>query len=230
MIFSEVPNAIVDRGWRNISVLISNRFRVRCLSKDNQFRVSIGIGFSGPDGIPIILSQKTAYVQFAAWQEVRVPLSLDYKGVELFIYARISDVQWGARGQTSFLLLEGESMIYDSASASDVFKTNEVVEELHGVHGPTALLAAGAMVSIPANLKRRRGFIWNNYTNPVFVYFSGTPVPAGSVDRNTARVAKGSRIDIPEGYTGVITVDVKGQFSVDTGLLASVQYLAANAV
>jgi hypothetical protein len=225
MIFSDVPNAVVSRKWNSLSILYSNLFRFRSLSKDNQFRIALGVGFSGPDGIPVVVNQKTGFAFSDVWQQLKVPVSRDYEGQTLYIYARISDVQWGSRGPTQFLLQEGDSMIYDSASAKEVIAQDQIVFESHGSHAPAAALAAGANVVIPANPKRRRGFIQNLLTNPVFVYF-GSGASVGG-DRQTARVTKGGRIDIPEKYVGAITIDVKGQFTPDASLLSSVQYQAA---
>jgi hypothetical protein len=225
MIFQEVPGAVVGRSWKQISILYSNLFRVRALSKDNQFRLSIAVGFSDSNGIPVIVSQKTRYLQEAVWQETRVPVSRDYEGQALYIYARISDVQWGARGPVNFLLQEGDSMIYESASAKDIAAQDVIVGELPGSHAPAAVLPANTNVVIAANLKRRRGFIQNLLSNPVFVYFG--PAAAAGGDKQTARLTKGARIDIPEKYVGPIHIDVKGQFTPDASLLSSIQYLAA---
>jgi hypothetical protein len=225
MIFSDVPNTVVSRKWNSLSILYSNLFRFRSLSKDNQFRIALGVGFSGLDGIPIIVSQKTGFAFSDVWQQLRVPVSRDYEGQSLYIYARISDVQWGSRGPTQFLLQEGDSMIYDGASAKDVIAQDQIVKDVHTSHAPPALIAAPGYVTIPVNLKRRRGFIQNLLTNPVFVYFS--PVADAGGDKQTARVAKGGRIDIPEKYTGIISIDVKGQFTPDASLLSCVQYVAA---
>jgi hypothetical protein len=227
MLFSDVPGSTVSRRWSSVSILYSNVFRFRALSKDNQFRISLGVGYMGADSIPVIVSQKTGFAFADVWQQLKVPLREPSTDGQLYIYARISDVQWGNRGPVQFQLQEGDSMIYDSgANAIEVLKAEQVVGEVHSSHAPAALLApAGTMVVIPENLRRRGGFIQNLLTNPIFVYFSD--VPPAALDRQTARVARSSRIEIPPNYTGKIHVDVKGQFTPDASLVAMVQSLAA---
>lgn len=221
--FFDVPSPPVSRVWGGISIAYSNRFRVRGLSKDNGFRIAIGLGYTDGDSVPVIVSQSYLFVQSDVWQELHIPISDVYSGDSLFVFARISDTKWGDRGPVNYLLKEGSRMIYDAPDAATLYASRRVTGEVHSYHGPAALLAAGTRVEIPANPKRKAGFVYQNYTNPVFVYFSD-PVPAGNVDKNTARVAKGGRIEIPEDYTGKIFVDVKGQFSPDPGLLCCVQY------
>lgn len=225
MNFSDVPNATISRKWSSISILYSNLFRFRSLSKDNQFRIALGIGFSDASGIPVIVNQKTGFVFSDCWQQLKVPLSREYEGQTLYIYARISDTQWGARGPTQFLLQEGDSMIYESASAKDIAAQDVIVGELSSSHAPAAILPVNTNVVIAANPKRRRGFIQNLLSNPIFVYFG--PAASAGGDKQTARVVKGARIDIPEKYVGPIYIDVKGQFTPDASLLSSIQYLAA---
>ena len=224
MLFFDVPGATVSRAWVLVSVAYSNVFRVRALSKDNQFRLSLGIGFIDENDIPVIVSRKTEYLQEAVWQEVRVPLRSEYSVENLSIFARISDVQWGSRGPVQFALQEGDKMIFDSASSRDLAKVDEVTGELHTSHGPSALVPAPGIVTIPANPQRKGGFIQNLFSNPVFVYF-GPAVVGGFTDRQTARVVKGGRIEYPDGYLGPVNIDMKGQFSSDASLLSSVQYV-----
>lgn len=225
MNFSDVPGSTVSRSWAPVSILYSNVFRFRSLSKDNQFRIALGIGYMGSDDIPVIISQKTGFAFAGVWQQLKVPLVDDYAANTLYIYARISDVQWGLKGPTQFALQEGDSMIYDSSNAREIAAQDVIVGELSGSHAPAAVLPANTNVVIAANLKRRRGFIQNLLSNPVFVYFG--PAAAAGGDKQTARVVKGARIDIPEKYVGPIHIDVKGQFTPDASLLSSVQYLAA---
>jgi hypothetical protein len=224
MIFSDVPGSTVSRSWAPISILYSNLFRFRGLSKDNQFRISLGVGFRGSDGIPVIVSQKTGFVFSNVWQQVEVPLREPFTDGQLYIYARISDVQWGSRGPVEFQLQEGDSMIYSqSAAIGNAAPKGPLVEKFGSV---LDVKTEGSMgpYTFPSVVGRESGFIRSQYGAPVWIYFSA------NIDQTRpfgAKVPSGGAIEFPPNYEGPWSVDPGDEEVSDSPSISYVEYVRA---
>jgi hypothetical protein len=222
--FADVPGSLVSRRWESISILYSNVFRFRSLSKDNQFRISLGVGYMGTDGIPVIVSQKTGFAFADVWQQLEVPLREPFTDGQLYIYARISDVQWGSKGPVQFQLQEGDFMIYSqSAVIGNAAPKGPLVEKFGSV---LDVKVEGSMgpYSFPAVPGRESGFIRSQYGAPVWIYFSANIDPTRPFG---AKVPSGGSIEFPPDYEGVWSVDPGEEEVSDSPSISYVEYVRA---
>lgn len=203
------------------SALYSNAFLVRAFSKENQFRLSLGIGYSDGTGIPVIITQATVFAQEAVWQRLDLPLGREYEGEPLQIFGRISDTKWGTRGPVNFSLKEGNSMIYSqSASVGNEPDKGPLVERFGSVLDVKVEGSQG-VYSFPPSPGRESGFIRSQYGAPVWIYFSADVDPARPF---SAQVPAGGSIEFPPGYEGSWSVDPGQEEVSDSPSISYVEY------